>query len=141
MLNSLDILGSALTAERLRADIITQNIANQNTTRTADGKGPYLRKNVVFETRTLSFNDALTESRGGGVRVKKIVENPNGLNPVYDPTHPDANEDGYVMYPNVNNADEQIDLMAASRAYESQVAALAVIKAIASKSLTIGEGV
>ncbi|MDR0918167.1 MAG: flagellar basal body rod protein FlgC [Oscillospiraceae bacterium] len=140
MLNSLDILGSALTAERLRSDIITQNIANQNTTRTADG-GPYLRKNVVFETRELTFNDALSESSGGGVRVKEIVENPNALNPVYDPTHPDANEDGYVMYPNVNNADEQIDLIASLHSYESQVAALAVIKAIASKTLTIGEGV
>jgi flagellar basal-body rod protein FlgC len=140
MLNSLDILGSAITAERLRTEIITQNIANQNTTRTADGNGPYLRKNVIFETRELTFDDALTSSKGGGVRVKEIVENPNGLNPVYDPTHPDADEDGYVMYPNVNNADEQIDLMAASRSLESQIAALSVIKSIASKTLTIGQG-
>lgn len=138
MLNSLDILGSALTAERLRADIITQNISNQNTTRTADG-GPYKRKNVVFETRKMKFNDALTSAQGGGVRVKKIVENPNDLNPVYDPTHPDADADGYVWYPNVNNADEQIDLMAASRSYESQFAALSVVKAMIAKTLTIGQ--
>ncbi|MDR0919134.1 MAG: flagellar basal body rod protein FlgC [Oscillospiraceae bacterium] len=139
MLNSLDILGSAITAERLRTEVITQNITNQNTTRTANGEGPYLRKNVIFETRELTFNDALTASKGGGVRVKEIVENPNALNPVYDPTHPDADEDGYVMYPNVNNADEQIDLMAASRSLESQIAALSVIKSIAAKTLTIGQ--
>ena len=138
MLNSLDILGSALTAERLRADIITQNISNQNTTRTANG-GPYKRKNVIFETRDIKFNDTLTSAKGGGVRVKKIVENPNDLNPIYDPTHPDADADGYVMYPNVNNADEQVDLMAATRAYESQVAALAVVKAMMAKTLTIGQ--
>lgn len=138
MLNSLDILGSALTAERLRSEIITQNITNQNTTRTAEG-GPYKRKNVIFETRDLKFNDTLTSAQGGGVRVKKIVENPNDLNPVYDPTHPDADADGYVMYPNVNNADEQIDLMAANRSYESQIAALAVVKAMLAKTLTIGQ--
>jgi flagellar basal-body rod protein FlgC len=137
-LNSLSIIGSALTAERLRTDIITQNIANQNTTRTEEG-GPYKRKNVIFETQTLTFNDALTEAAGGGVRVVKIVENENDFNPVYDPTHPDADEDGYVLYPNVNNADEQVDLMAASRAYESQIEALGVVKAMAAKALTIGE--
>jgi flagellar basal-body rod protein FlgC len=137
-LNSLNIIGSALTAERLRADIITQNIANQNTTRTEEG-GPYKRKNVIFETQKITFNDAMTEATGGGVRVVKIVENENDFNPVYDPTHPDADEDGYVLYPNVSNADEQVDLMAASRAYESQIEALGVVKAMASKALTIGE--
>jgi flagellar basal-body rod protein FlgC len=139
MLKSLDILGSSLTAERLRADIINQNIANQNTTRTADG-GPYLRKHVVFETRELTFDDALENAKGGGVIVKEIVENPNDLNPVYDPHHPDADADGYVWYPNVDNAEEQVDLMAAANAYESQVAALAVVKAMATKALTIGQG-
>jgi flagellar basal-body rod protein FlgC len=137
-LNSLNIIGSALTAERLRADIITQNIANQNTTRTEEG-GPYKRKNVIFETQQITFNEALTEATGGGVRVVKIVENENDFNPVYDPTHPDADEDGYVLYPNVSNADEQVDLMAASRAYESQIEALGVVKAMASKALTIGQ--
>jgi len=132
------MIGSALTAERFRYEVITQNINNQNTTRTAEG-GPYKRKNVVFETRELKFDETLSNVKGGGVRVKKVVENPNDLNPVYDPTHPDADADGYVMYPNVNNADEQIDLMAAARSYESQLSALAVIKAMIAKTLTIGQ--
>jgi len=137
-MNSLNIIGSALTAERFRTDIITQNLANQNTTRTENGD-PYRRKQVIFQEREMSFGDRLQKSTGGGVRVAEVVESQEDFVPVYDPEHPDADEDGYVLYPNVNNSEEQIDLMAASRVYESQIAALSVVKAMASKALEIGK--
>ena len=127
-LDSLNITGSALTAERFRTDIIMQNLANQNTTRTAEG-GPYKRKQVVFRENTLN----------GGVFVEEVVESQNPSVPVYDPDHPDADEDGYVMMPNVNSAEEMVDLMAASRAYEANVTALNVAKSMALKALEIGK--
>lgn len=137
-LNSINIIGSALTAERFRSDIILQNISNQTTTRTASGE-PYRRKQVIFQERTQSFNDVLNEVTGGGVRVTEVVESQEDFKPVYDPDHPDADEDGYVYYPNVNNTEEQVDLMEASRVYEANVSALAVVKAMASKALEIGK--
>lgn len=136
-MNSLNIIGSGLTAERFRSDIILQNIANQNTTKTESG-GPYKRKQVVFQERNMSFDDALSSAQGGGVRVTDIVESDEDLKPVYDPDNPEADDDGYVWYPNVDNAEEQVDLMAASRVYESQVTALSVVKAMSAKALEIG---
>jgi flagellar basal-body rod protein FlgC len=136
-MNSLNVVGSALTAERFRADIITQNLANQNTTRTANGE-PYRRKQVAFQERNMNFNDVLNNAQGGGVRVSEVVESKADFKPVYDPDNPDADKDGYVMYPNVDNAEEQVDLMAASRAYETQLTTLSVIKAMAAKALEIG---
>lgn len=137
-LNSINIIGSALTAERFRSDIILQNIANQNTTRTESGE-PYRRKQVIFQEREQSFSDALKKVTGGGVRVTEVVESQEDFKPVYDPDHPDADEDGYVYYPNVNNTEEQVDLMDASRVYEANVSALFVVKAMASKALEIGK--
>ncbi len=136
--NSINIIGSALTAERFRSDIILQNIANQNTTRTESGE-PYRRKQVIFQEREQSFSDALKKVTGGGVRVTEVVESQEDFKPVYDPDHPDADEDGYVYYPNVNNTEEQVDLMDASRVYEANVSALSVVKAMASKALEIGK--
>ena len=137
-LNSINIIGSALTAERFRSDIILQNIANQNTTRTESGE-PYRRKQVIFQEREQSFSDALKKVTGGGVRVTEVVESQEDFKPVYDPDHPDADEDGYVYYPNVNNTEEQVDLMDASRVYEANVSALSVVKAMASTALEIGK--
>ncbi|MEA5010176.1 MAG: flagellar basal body rod protein FlgC [Angelakisella sp.] len=141
-LNSLNITGSALTAQRLRTDIILQNLSNMNTTRTEDGE-PYRRKQVVFQERELDFKNVLSNEynklSGGGVRVREIVESDKDFIPVYDPTHPHADENGYVMYPNVNRTEEQIDLMAATRAYEANITALNVVKAMATKALEIGE--
>jgi flagellar basal-body rod protein FlgC len=138
-LNSLNTIGSALTAERFRTDIILQNISNQNTTRTESGE-PYRRKQVIFQERNQSFNDVLNQVQGGGVRVSEVVESQEDFKPVYDPDNPDADEDGYVYYPNVNNTEEQVDLMEASRVYEANVSALSVVKAMASKALEIGKG-
>ncbi len=136
-LNSVNTIGSALTAERFRTNIILQNIANQNTTRTADGE-PYRRKQVIFQERTQTFDEVLQTVKGGGVRVTEVVESQEDFRPVYEPEHPDADEDGYVYYPNVNNTEEQIDLMEASRVYEANVSALSVVKAMATKALEIG---
>lgn len=141
-LDSLNITGSALTAERFRTDIILQNIANQRTTRTEDG-GPYRRKQVVFREQQMDFksqlNRALSTSGGGGVVAEEVVESENPFVPVYDPTHPDADEDGYVMMPNVNSAEEMVDLMAATRAYEANVTALNIAKSMTLKALDIGK--
>ena len=144
-LKSLDIAGSALTAERYRTDIILQNISNARTTR-APGGGPYRRKQVVFEERPMSFaqhfRHACIRSQGGksgGVKVQQVVDSENEFKPVYDPNHPDADADGYVWYPNVDTTEEMIDLMAATNAYEANLTALNVVKAMISKSLDIGK--
>lgn len=141
-LNSLNITGSALTAERFRTEIILQNIANQNTTRTEEG-GPYRRKQVVLREQPLSFQNqldqALQTSGDGGVIAEEVVESQEDFVPVYDPTNPDADENGYVLKPNVNNSEEMVDLMAASRAYEANLTALNITKAMAMKALEIGK--
>ena len=136
-LNSLNIVGSALTAERFRSNIITQNIANQLTIG-KNGEDPYRRKQVIFQTRPQTFSETLDAVSGGGVRVTQGVESQEDFKPVYDPTHPEADEDGYIYYPNVNNTEEQLDLMESTRVYEANVAALSVVKAMASKALEIG---
>lgn len=142
LLDSMNIIGSGLTAERFRMDIALQNISNQNTTRTANGE-PYRRKQVVFVERGMSFSDALrTESakvEGGGVRVTQVVESQRDFIPVYDPDHPHANEEGYVMMPNVNTTEERVDLMAASNSYEANLTALKLVQSLALKALDIGK--
>ena len=139
--DSMNIVGSALTAERLRMDVSLQNIANANTTRTKTGE-PYRRKQVVFQERAMSFKDVLSTEQyrmqGGGVRVTRVVESDRDFVPVYDPSHPDANEEGYVMMPNVDTTEERIDLIAASNAYEANLTALSVVKSLALKALEIG---
>lgn len=136
-LNSLNITGSALTAERYKTDVILQNIANQNVAASTPEEA-YQRKQVVFQERNMSFDQTLQKVKGGGVRVKETVELKEDVNPVYDPDNPMADENGYVYYPNVNNSEEQIDLLETSRAYEANLTALSVIKAMASKALEIG---
>ncbi|MCI8406480.1 MAG: flagellar basal body rod protein FlgC [Oscillospiraceae bacterium] len=141
-LTTMDITGSALTAERFRINIISQNLTNMETTRTESGE-PYRRKQVVFQERALTFSDILkrkgAELQRGGVEVAEIVESQADFIPKYDPSHPDADEDGYVMLPNVNRAEEQIDLMAASNAYVANLTVLEVIKSMAMKTLEIGK--
>ena len=142
LLDSMNLVGSALTAERFRMDVALQNIANANTTRTASGE-PYRRKQVVFQERAVSFEDVLkTESarvQGGGVRVTEVVDSQRDFVPVYDPDHPDANEEGYVMRPNVNTTEERVDLMAASNSYEANLTALKIVQSLALKALEIGK--
>ena len=141
-LSSLDISGSALTAERYRADIILQNIANADVPAAA-GEEPYRRKQVVFQERPLTFQETLqgvqaANVKSGGVRITEIVENDRDFRPVYDPTNPNADEDGYVYYPNVDTTEERIDLMAAVNAYTANLTALSVVKAMTMQALEIG---
>ena len=142
--NSLDISASGLTAQRLRMDIISQNIANSNTTRTEKGT-PYRRKVVVFEERSVNtpFSEYLNESSreriaGKGVRVARIVEDNSSLKRVYDPAHPDADADGYVMLPNVDVITEMINMISAARSYEANVTSINTSKSMAMKALDIG---
>jgi flagellar basal-body rod protein FlgC len=142
-LNSLSIAGSALTAERFRMDIISQNIANASTTRTEDG-GPYLRKLVVLSESKQedAFGNALKAAdqseSNSGVVVSAIIEDAEGLKSVYDPTHPDADGNGYVTMPNVNTTEEMIDMISATRSYEANITAFNAVKLMATKALEIG---
>ncbi len=140
---SLDIGASGLTAQRVRMDIISQNIANVNTTRTEDGT-PYRRKDVLFEERAGSFSDVLATasdklSNGQGVRVTKIVEDTSEFKKVYDPGHPDADEDGYVNMPNVDVVTEMVNMISATRSYEANVTSINATKSMAMKALEIGK--
>ena len=143
-LNSFDISASGMTAERQRLDIAAENISNAETTRTASG-GTYRRKMVVLqEVPTTSFrtkfNSLLNRTASkGGVKVTEIVEDQRDLNPVYNPDHPDADEDGYVMMPNVDLVKETIDGMSATRAYEANITAFNAMKLMAQKALDIGK--
>lgn len=141
-LSSLNISGSGMTAQKYRLDIISQNIANAQVTRTENGQ-PYRRKMTVLSSvGTGTFQDALKTASGAvqneGVQVEAVIEDGSALVPVYDPTHPDANAQGYVMYPNVNTAQEMTDAMGASRAYEANVTAFNATKSIVMKALEIG---
>jgi flagellar basal-body rod protein FlgC len=155
-LPSLDIGGSALTAERLRIDIISQNIANQETYNTADGDA-YRRQLVVFREKknfkeTLSGFEQESKSsyshgtyylarkekyRVAGVNAVRVIEDTTPFIPVYDPGNPLADEDGYIYKSNVNNAKEQMDLLAAQRAYEANASAVAAVKTMLSKAMSL----
>ena len=163
-LSNLDIAVSGMIAERARADVIAQNVANADTTRTAND-GPYVRQNVIFtenrsykrtrdtslsaiEFRTV-FGEKLLELRGlagknrsqtmEGVLLTQVVEDPTPPTPVYDPSHPDADEDGYYYLPNVDVAEEQIDMLAATQSYSANLTIFNSLKSLANKALTIGK--
>jgi len=146
--NALNISASGLTAQSVRMDLISQNIANANTTRDKNGE-PYRRKTVVFAERgTDPFKTALSKSmtkhastkNGNGVKVTSIVEDHvTAMAKVYDPSHPDADEDGYVIYPNVNTVTEMTNLIDATRGYEANVTAFNATKNMLLKGLELGE--
>ncbi len=145
-LPSMNIAASGITAQKRRLDTITENIVNRETTRTEEG-GPYRRKLSVFqEIPSDNFDTHLKNARmagrftgrKGGVMVSEIVEDPSEFIPVYDPNHPDANEEGYVMMPNVDNTSEMVDAMAATRSYSANISAFEAVKQMALKALEIG---
>jgi flagellar basal-body rod protein FlgC len=147
LLRSIETSASGLTAQRLRLDIIANNIANASSTRTgkleANGDQiPYRRQRPVFAARppVTSFRDELAKAVGNGVRVIAIEEDPSEFKMVYDPHHPDANADGYVRLPNVDTVVEMVDMISASRAYEANVTAINAAKSMAMKALEIGRG-
>ena len=141
-LSSMSISASALTATRVRMDVIAENMAGSNTTRTENGE-PYRRKYVVFQERTKDrdfeafFNRA--SSATGGVRVLEIGIDESEYKYDYNPTHPDADENGYVRYPNVEVVQEMVDMMSAYRAYEANITAINTFKDMAVKTLEIGK--
>ncbi|GIP14542.1 flagellar basal-body rod protein FlgC [Paenibacillus montaniterrae] len=148
--NGFDISASALTANRMRMDVISSNVANAETTRAAYVNGeyvPYKRKMVVMESNEQSFSQIFNNTLNGndasskfkGVNVTKIIEDSSPTKLVYNPSHPDANVDGYVEMPNVDIATEMVDMIAAVRAYESNVTALNATKSMFMKALEIGK--
>ncbi|NLJ33651.1 MAG: flagellar basal body rod protein FlgC [Firmicutes bacterium] len=143
LFSSFNISASGMTAQRLRMDLIANNLANANTTRTKDG-GPYQRQVPVFSLRDATpflppvFTRGLGKTTPGGVRVEAIVRDPTPPRRIFNPEHPDAKEDGYVDYPNVNVVMEMTDLISASRAYEANVTAFDALKTMANQALEIG---
>lgn len=148
MFSAFNINASGLTAQRYRMDVISENVANANTTRTQDGT-PYRRKVVTFAEKeggiqTASFRNVLNREKnnysGQGVKVDGVYEDTwTDMNMVYDPSHPDADENGYVTYPNVNIIAEMTNLIDASRAYEANATAFSASKSMALKGLEIGK--
>lgn len=153
-LGSLDLSASGMTAERLRMDVISNNLANVNTTHTPEG-GPYRREEVVLSERGTSFADTLRSMQAGqggyfplasglqqgqldGVQATGIVEDQSPFKEVYDPGNPDADSKGYVLQPNVDVVTEMVDMMGASRAYQANVTAVDAAKSMAEKALEIG---
>lgn len=140
---SMDISASALTAQRFRMDIIGENLANQSTTRTAEG-GPYRRKFTIFQERQSPylFRQFLQESQervgGNGVKAIDVREDSSPFKIIHDPQHPDADAEGYVRLPNVDVVREMVDMMAATRSYEANITAIDNFRSIAMKALEIG---
>ncbi|MCS0652302.1 flagellar basal body rod protein FlgC [Cytobacillus firmus] len=148
MFHSMNNTASALTAQRLRMDVISSNMANADSTRSINGDGPYRRKSVVLEPKEGQFSSFLNMaisrkggvSAGNGVKVSRIAEDrvtPTKM--VYDPSHVDANEDGYVEMPNVDPLREMTDLISATRSYEANVTVFNASKGMMMKALEIGK--
>ena len=165
--NIFDIAGSGMTAQRAKMDTIASNIANIHTTRNPDGsKGVYVKKDVSFRaiyedtinrgfsnfqcnnpdaqfdprTGNLLINANIALNQGmvtGGVQVEQIYEREDGIKTVYDPSHPDADEDGYVDLPNVNIVEEMVDMIAASRAYEANATVAENVKSMMQSAMNI----
>lgn len=140
-LDSLAISSTGLSAQRLRMNLISSNLANVNTTRTETGE-PYKRKDVVFqagqpsEFRTIL--DAELGDEGRGVTVAGIVEDDKPFIEKYDPGHPDADENGYIRLPNVNVVEEMVNMISASRSFEANATAVRTTKDMAATALDIG---
>ncbi|KAA0257046.1 flagellar basal body rod protein FlgC [Deferribacter autotrophicus] len=126
----LKISATGLSAQRIRINVISSNLANANTTRTEEG-GPYKRKDIVFR-------EILEGELAGGVKVEKVIEDEKPPVLKYEPGHPDANEEGYVAYPNINPIEEMVNMLEASRSYEANVTVLNTAKQLALKALEIG---
>lgn len=144
LFQSFNINASGMTAQRFRMDVISENVANVNTTRTENGT-PYRRKIVTFQEKDVTpFSKVLNNTResylGNGVKVSSVREDTTSdYIKKYDPSHPDADADGYVSYPNVNIVTEMTNMIDASRSYEANVTAFQTSKAIALKGLELGK--
>ena len=141
LFSSLSVSASGMSAQRARAELLVENLANAETTRTPEG-GPYRRKDVVFEEdpSVSSFSSELNSalgSRASGVAVGQTIIDDREPDRRYMPGHPDADKDGYVAFPKINPAEDMVDLMGASRGYEANVAAISAVKDMIQKSLEL----
>jgi len=142
--SSLDVSASGMSAQRMRMDLISQNIANANTTRTEDGT-PYRRQSLVLGTdMSTPFSKYLSGSKrdvlgDGKVKIQGVVEDNSDFRRVYEPDNPEADEEGYVSYPNVDIVTEMVDMISASRSYEANVTASTASKNMALQALNIGK--
>jgi flagellar basal-body rod protein FlgC len=143
LLKCIDIAASGMTAQRERLNVISMNLANSNTTKTEDGS-PYRRKTAIFRTVPMnkSFEAQLQNSVDNqmyGVEVTKIASVPGDLKKIFDPTHPEADENGYLYLPNVNLVEEMVQMLNANRSYEANASAIKAAKDMALKALEIGK--
>ena len=141
LFSSLSVSASGMAAQRARTEVLVENLANSETTRTPEG-GPYRRKDVVFseDSSTGSFSSELGSALGStpsGVLVSEITVDDSAPELRYHPGHPDADKDGYVAYPKINPAEDMVDLLGASRGYEANVAAISAVKDMINKSLDL----
>lgn len=138
LFSSIQVSASGMSAQRQRAEMLVENMANAETTRTPNG-GPYRRKDVVFSTalQTSPFNSFLRNEMSQGVKVADVVVDQRDPELRYQPGHPDANEDGYVAYPRLNPAEEMVDLLNASRSYQGNVSAMSAVKDMIHKSIDL----
>lgn len=136
---SMRISASGLTAERFRLDLVAGNLANINTTRTAEG-GPFRRQSAVFAEALSNMGPGRPGSKSAGVKVTAIVRDNTPPLLVYDPGHPDADADGYVAKPNINVVNEMVDMMTATRSYEANITAISAFKGMFMRALEIGRG-
>lgn len=141
LFNLLSVSASGMAAQRLRAELLVENLANAETTRTAEG-GPYRRKDAVFQSEPQGspFSSAFARELGAtavGVSVAEVVVDQREPELRYEPGHPDARPDGYVAYPRLNPAEEMVDLMSAARGYQANVAAMAAVKDMIQRSFDL----
>ena len=141
LFSSLSVSASGMAAQRARTEVLVENLANSETTRTPEG-GPYRRKDVVFteDSSIGSFSSQMDSALGtsmSGVSVSEIAIDDSAPELRYQPGHPDADKDGYVAYPKINPAEDMVDLMGASRGYEANVAAISAVKDMINKSLDL----
>jgi flagellar basal-body rod protein FlgC len=138
LFSSLSVSASGMSAQRTRAELLVQNLANSETTRTPEG-GPYKRRDAVFTTedQTSPFSAVFQNEVSTGVGVAQVVEDTRPPDRRYMPGHPDADKDGYVSFPNINPAEDMVDLMSASRAFTSNVSAVAAIKDMIHRSIDL----
>ena len=140
LFSSIDVSASGMAAQRARTEVLVENLANSETTRTPEG-GPYRRKDAVFTEEPVgSFSSELDSALGNslsGVAVSEIAVDTSAPEMRYQPGHPDADKDGYVAYPRINPAEDMVDLLGASRGYEANVAAISAVKDMINKSLDL----
>ncbi len=141
LFSTISVSASGMSAQRQRAQVLVENIANADTTRTAEG-GPYRRRDVVFQTAPAasSFSSVLEsqiQGQGNGVRVSDVVVDNSAPDRRYMPGHPDADADGYVSFPRMNPAEDMVDLLGASRAYQANVSAISAVKDMIQRSIDL----